>query len=114
VLFKPFGAPGLAAATAAGAWVNLLVLCFLAIRRGAMAIDLFFSKTVTAVTAASCILAVFALFAATPAQRLAAGLGYFADMFALILLGATGALLYGFALLAGLRIANVRLGRSSC
>jgi putative peptidoglycan lipid II flippase len=113
VLFKPFGAPGLAAATAAGAWVNLLVLCFLAIRRGAMTIDLFFSKTVTAVTAASCILAVFALFAATPAQRLAAGLGYFADMFALILLGATGALLYGFALLAGLRIANVRLG-SSC
>ena len=28
VLFKPFGAPGLAAATAAGAWINLLLCAF--------------------------------------------------------------------------------------
>src|SRR5262249_1441770 len=110
-LFKPFGAPGLAAATAVGAWVNLLVLCFLAIRRRAMTIDLFFWKTVTAVTVASFILSVFALFAATPAQHLAAGLGQFADVLELLFLGLSGALIYVLALAAGLRVANVKLRR---
>ncbi|MCI0466065.1 MAG: polysaccharide biosynthesis C-terminal domain-containing protein, partial [Beijerinckiaceae bacterium] len=108
-LFKPLGASGLAAATAAGAWINLLFLAFLAIRQGAMKIDLYFWKTATAVTAAACILAVFALFAAAPVQRLAASLGPFADVFALALLGAAGALVYGLALFAGLRIAKVKL-----
>jgi putative peptidoglycan lipid II flippase len=111
VLFKPFGAPGLAAATAAGAWINLAALCFVAIRRGVMKVDLFLWKTATAVTAASLNLAVFALFAAPPAQRLAAGLGHFANVFELVFLGLAGAILYAFVLLAGLRIANVKLGR---
>ena len=112
VLFKPFGAPGLAAATAAGAWINLLFLCFFAIRRGAMKVDLFLWKTATAVTMASLILAVFALFAAAPAQRLAAGLGRFANVFELLFLGLAGAAVYALVLAAGLRIANVKLGRS--
>ncbi|MCI0601267.1 MAG: murein biosynthesis integral membrane protein MurJ [Beijerinckiaceae bacterium] len=111
LLFKPFGAPGLAAATAAGAWVNLLVLVYLAIRQGAMTIDLFFWKTATAVTAASCILAIFALFAATPARHLAASLGLLANVFELMLLGAAGALVYVLALAVGLRIANVNIRR---
>lgn len=112
VLFKPFGAPGLAAATAVGAWSNLLLLGFFAIRRGAMKVDLFLWKTVTAVTMASFILAVFALFAAAPVQRMAADLGRFADMFELLFLGLAGALVYALVLIAGLRIANVKLGRS--
>ncbi|HMF05672.1 MAG TPA: murein biosynthesis integral membrane protein MurJ [Methylocella sp.] len=111
LLFKPFGAPGLAAATAAGAWINLLALCFLAIRQGAMQFDLFFWKTATAVTAASFALAVFALFAAAPAQRSAAGFGNFANVAGLLLLGASGALVYALILFAGLRIAGVRLRR---
>ncbi|MGH6845889.1 MAG: murein biosynthesis integral membrane protein MurJ, partial [Methylocella sp.] len=111
VLFKPFGAPGLAAATAAGAWINLLALCFFAIRRGAMKVDLFLWKTATAVTAASLNLAVFALFAASPVQHMAAGLGPLANVFQLLFLGLAGALLYAFVLLAGLRIAGVRLNR---
>jgi putative peptidoglycan lipid II flippase len=112
VLFKPFGAPGLAAATAVGAWTNLAGLCFFAIRRGAMKVDLFFWKTATVVTAASFNLAAFALFAAPPAQRVAAGLGRFGNVFELLFLGLAGALLYALVLLAGLRIANVKLGRS--
>ncbi|MGH6800675.1 MAG: lipid II flippase MurJ, partial [Methylocella sp.] len=112
VLFKPFGAPGLAAATAAGAWINLLLLGFFAIRRGAMKVDLFLWKTATAVTAASLNLAVFALFAAAPVQRMAAGLGPLANAFELLFLCLAGALLYTLVLLAGLRIAGVRLGRS--
>ncbi len=112
VLFKPLGAPGLAAATAAGAWINLIALCSLAIRRDAMKIDLFLWKAATAVTMASFLLAVFALFAAAPAQRYTAGLGRFANIFELALLGVSGAALYAFALAAGLRLAGVRLRRS--
>ena len=111
LLFKPFGAAGLAAATAAGAWVNLAVLCFLAITRGAMKIDLFFWKTTTVVTMASFLLAVFALFAAAPAQRLTASLGRFANVFELTVLGVVGALVYTLVLFAGLWIAGVRLKR---
>jgi len=111
LLFKPFGAAGLAAATAAGAWVNLAVLCFLAITRGAMKIDLFFWKTTTVVTMASFLLAVFALFAAAPAQRLTASLGRFANVFELTVLGVAGALVYTLVLFAGLWIAGIRLRR---
>jgi putative peptidoglycan lipid II flippase len=112
VLFKPFGAPGLAAATAAGAWINLLLLCFFAIRRGAMKVDLFLWKTATTVTTASFILAVFALFAAAPVQRMAAALGRFADVFDLLFLGLAGAIVYALVLIAGLRMAGLSLGRS--
>jgi putative peptidoglycan lipid II flippase len=111
VLFKPLGAAGLAAATAAGAWINLAALCFLAIRRDAMRIDLFFWKSATAVTLASFLLSVFALFAAAPAQRLTAGLGRFANVFELLFLGVSGALVYLLVLFAGLRIAGVKLRR---
>jgi putative peptidoglycan lipid II flippase len=112
VLFKPLGAPGLATATAAGAWINLLALCFLAIRRDAMKIDLFLWKTVTVVTVASFFLSVFALLAAGPAQHLTAGLGRFASVFELVFLGGFGALIYILVLAAGLRMAGVRLKRS--
>ena len=111
VLFKPLGATGLAAATAAGAWVNLIALCFLAIRRDAMKIDLFLWKATTAVTVASFALSVFALFAAAPFQHLAAHLGRFGNVFELVLLGLCGGLVYALLLYAGLRVAGVRLGR---
>jgi putative peptidoglycan lipid II flippase len=111
VLFKPFGAPGLAIATAVGAWINLLALCFLATRRDAMKIDLFLWRTVTAVTVASFALAVFALFAEAPVQRLTANLGRFANVSDLMLLGITGGAVYVLLLFAGLRLAGVRLRR---
>jgi putative peptidoglycan lipid II flippase len=110
VLFKPYGAAGLALATAAGAWLNLLILCFLAIRRRAMKIDLFLWKTATAVTVASFLLALFALIASGPAKRLTAGLGLFSNVLELLLLGLGGALIYLFALTVGLKIAQVKLG----
>jgi putative peptidoglycan lipid II flippase len=109
LLFKPFGAPGLAAATAVGAWVNLALLAFLAIRRKAMRIDLFFWKTATAITIASSILAGFALFGAAFAQRLGGRLGTFANLSELLFLGIVGAVVYGSALLAGLRLAKVNV-----
>lgn len=111
VLFKPMGAPGLAAATAAGAWINLLALCFLAIRAGAMRIDLFLWKVATAVTTASFALSVFALFATSPAQRLTAGSGHFANVGELLILGVAGAIVYVLVLVAGLRITGIGLAQ---
>ena len=63
-------------------------------------------------TAASFILAAFALFAAAPVQRMAAGLGPLANVFELLFPGLAGALVYALVLIAGLRIANVKLARS--
>lgn len=109
--FTPLGAVGLASATAVGAWINLVLLAFLAIRRGAMKLDLLLWKTATVVTTASAALAAFALFAAAPVERLAAGLGRFADASELIILGLAGAVVYGVVLLIGLRVFGVRLRR---
>ena len=113
VLFKPFGAPGLASATAFGAWVNLVLLAIFAIRRGSMKPDLVLWKTATCVSTASCALAFFALLAAYPVQRLAAHFGRLTRCMELLLLGAGGALVYGAIMIAGLRIAGVELRRSA-
>jgi putative peptidoglycan lipid II flippase len=113
VLFKPFGAPGLAAATAFGAWINLVLLTIFAIRRGSMKPDLVLWRTAACVSVAAFALSVFALVAAAPAGRLAAPSGRLAHLFELLLLGAGGALAYGLVLIAGLRIAGVRLGRAA-
>jgi putative peptidoglycan lipid II flippase len=110
-LFKPWGAVGLAAATAAGAWVNLIVLVFLAIRRGTMKPDLVLWKTGACVSVAACALSFFALLSAHPIQRLAAKIGRFPNEIELLLLGCGGALLYGAILIAGLHIAGVKLRR---
>lgn len=113
VLFKPFGAPGLAGATAFGAWVNLVLLAIFAIRRGSMKPDLVLWKTAACVSTASCALAFFALLAANPAQRLAAHFGHLHHVMELLLLGAGGALVYGALMIAGLRITGVELRRSA-
>jgi putative peptidoglycan lipid II flippase len=113
VLFKPFGAPGLAAATAVGAWINLVLLAIFAIRRGSMKPDLVLWKTATCVSTAACALAFFALLAANPVERLAASFGRFTHVMELLLLGSVGALVYGLVLIAGLHVAGVKLRRSA-
>ena len=61
LLFHPFGAAGLAAATATGAWINLLLLMAIASRQGLMRLDWVFGKS-AAVTSIACFaLALFAL-----------------------------------------------------
>ena len=57
ILFKPFGAVGLAAATAAGSWINLGLLVFIAIRRDEMRPDMLLGRIGAAVAAASFVLA---------------------------------------------------------
>lgn len=110
-LFRPFGAPGLATATAIGAWINFALLCLLAIRRGSMRPDATLFKVGIAVAFASALLLGVAIFGDAPAGRLAGVFGHFATAVHLVLLTGAGSLVYAIALLIGLRGLGVRLAR---
>lgn len=108
VLFQPFGAAGLAAATAAGAWVNFGLLVFLALRQGAMKPDALLGKVTLATALATLALAAVAIFGRAPAAAFAKGFDGLVKEAELALLGAAGALVYGVVLLAVLRALGVR------
>jgi putative peptidoglycan lipid II flippase len=110
-LFQPFGAAGLAAATAAGAWVNFGLLVFLARRQGAMQFDSLLGKVVLASALASVALACVAIFGLAPAEAIAKHFDGVATVVQLTLLGLAGAAVYGVALLALLRAFGVRAAK---
>jgi len=110
-LFQPFGAAGLAAATAAGAWVNFGLLVFLARRQGAMQFDALLGKVVLASALASVALACVAIFGLAPAEALAKHFDGFSTVAQLSLLGLAGAAVYGVVLLALLRAFGVRAAK---
>lgn len=110
-LFAPFGAVGLALATAIGAWTNLLLLVALATRRGTMKPDLVLWKTCTCVTLASLGLSILALSGEPAITRLAHAATGFGSELTLVLLGLAGGLVYSAILLMTLRVAGVRLRR---
>lgn len=109
VLFKPMGAAGLAAATAVGAWLNLILLFVLAVRRGLMRPDELFAKTAACVSIAGFALAIFAALCDWPALQLARKIGVFRYELQLLMLGIGGALVYVLVLAGGLHVAGVRL-----
>jgi putative peptidoglycan lipid II flippase len=111
-LYKSQGAPGLALATAIGAWVNFGLLVFLALRRNLMAPDLIFGKTAAAAAIAGFLLALTAQAAYAPTYKLAAAFGVGVYATHLALLGLIGTLVYGLALYAGLLVGGVKLGRA--
>ena len=107
MLFTPFGAAGLAAATAAGAWVNFSLLVILARRAGAMRFDPLLGKVALASGLAALALAAVAVFGRAPSAALA---GRFEGLDAeaqLAILGLSGMLVYGLALWALLRAFGV-------
>ncbi len=108
-LYEPYGAAGLAFATALGAWLNFGALTFLALRAGHMRPDRMLARVGAAVAAASVLLALVALFWAAPARAIAAALGRFPNEVELAVLGLAGAGAYGLALFAGLRLLSVPL-----
>jgi len=112
VLFEPLGAPGLALATAVGAWLNVALLVALAARRGDMRPDGLLGKTILASVVASAALAALAIFGRAPIAGLAAMLfPSFANEAALMALATLGGVAY-LAALAGLLLAlGVRPGR---
>ncbi|MFN3889019.1 MAG: murein biosynthesis integral membrane protein MurJ [Beijerinckiaceae bacterium] len=112
VLFQPLGAPGLAIATAVGAWINFILLCLLAMRRGDMRPDATLKKTILAAGAASALLALVAIFGRAPAVAIGASLaGGFAKEAALVLLASAGAVVYFSVLFAALLALGVRPAR---
>ncbi len=102
LLFRPLGAVGLAAATAAGYWLNLLLLVFLALRRGDMKLDTNLGRTAAAVSVASVALAFFALLAPGFLWRLCESFGRFQVEATFFALSATGAVVYACVLMIAL------------
>ena len=110
LLYRPFGAPGLAVATAVGAWVNLLVLCFIGWIQNVVRPDETLVRVALAVDAAAFALGIYVTGADGRIGGATAG-WRFADLAHLGLTGAGGALVYGLALALALRVAGVPLRR---
>ena len=108
LLTSHFGAPGLAAATSVGAWVNLGLLVLLASRRGWMGADSHFIKTVACVATATLALAIAAWALEPHAARVAELAPRWRKETHLGLLGVAGAVIYAGALLTTLRLSGVR------
>lgn len=116
VLFEPLGAPGLATATAVGAWINILGLLALAWRGGCFQPDALLGKIALAAIASS---SVFAVVLAMMRDRVAGiyvSAGAFADVLTLVVLGGLGMVVYALVFLAlmrtfGLRLSSLRPAR---
>ncbi|WP_372422972.1 murein biosynthesis integral membrane protein MurJ [Salinarimonas chemoclinalis] len=111
LLTEPLGAPGLAFATAIGAWVNVGLLFFLARRRRWAAPDATLGKTLVVSLAGALALAAAVLTLRDPAGTLAARLPALEAETHLLLLAGAGALVYGALVLLGLKLARVRIAR---
>jgi putative peptidoglycan lipid II flippase len=111
-LTGPFGVVGLALGTAAGAWINLVLLLGLAYRRDWTAPGPTLTKVLAAVIAASAVLALFAVLAQGPAAALAGALPSYRELATLALLGAGGLAVYAGVLALALKALGVRLSRS--
>ena len=110
-LFRPFGAVGLAMATAAGAWCNLGLLVILALRRDQMRPDATMARVGAAVALASGLLAIVTLVGPELSWivfRHAPRFGFELTFLATALLGGV---VYGAMLLAGLHAFGVDLPR---
>ena len=107
-LYKPFGAAGLATATAVGFWINLLILCGMGWLQNVVRPDDMLVRVAVAVDAAALALGVYVVLADGRIGAATVGLR-FADLVHLGLTGTGGALVYGVALAIALRVAGVRL-----
>jgi putative peptidoglycan lipid II flippase len=101
VLFKPYGAAGLAMATAVGAWLNFLLLIGFAFWQGATKPTFGLGQMVACVSVASFALSVFAVFAGRWAVPLALKIGHFGNELSLVIVGTGGAIVYGLILAIG-------------
>ena len=107
-LYKPYGAAGLATATAVGFWINLLILCGMGWLQNVVRPDDMLVRVAVAVDAAALALGIYVILADGRIGAATAGL-HFADLVHLGLTGSGGAVVYGVALAVALRVAGVRL-----
>jgi putative peptidoglycan lipid II flippase len=109
VLFKPFGAVGLAAATAAGSWLNLGLLVYLAIRRDEMRPDMLLGRIGAAVAVASCVLAIVVLIAPVIGWAVFGRLAHLQVELTFIFTAALGGIAYGASLVVALWVYGIDL-----
>ena len=107
-LFEPYGAQGLAIATAIGAWINFGLLVLLASRKGDMAFDRTTGKVAIAVAGASLVLLAALFVGGQYTYALAHSIGRLINETQLILLGVLSILAYFPVLAALLYIQGMR------
>ena len=108
-LYRPFGAVGLAAATAAGSWFNLGLLVYLAVRRDAMRPDIVLARVAACVAAAAFALAVFALVGPNLGVLLFAHVARFRIELICLTTATLGGVLYLGVLAVALRAIGIEL-----
>jgi len=112
LLMDTYGVVGLALGTAIGIWVNLVLLVILATRRRWMAPSAQLGRILAAIFGATILLAVYSRFAPAPLALFARDFPRWHAEILLLAVGTGGAVVYGIGLVAGLRIAGVKLARS--
>lgn len=112
VLTGPYGVAGLAMATAAGAWANLVLLVVLAWRKGWTAPGRSLGITILGVAFGCGALGVIATLGLPLAERIVPPLPHLREIAVLGLLGLAGASAYGLILLATLRVFRLPLRRA--
>ncbi|MFO1114753.1 MAG: murein biosynthesis integral membrane protein MurJ [Beijerinckiaceae bacterium] len=103
VLYKPYGAAGLAFATALGAWINFGILVALALRGGFMRPDSTLAKVAGASLAGSIAFGAVAIGVDGPLRDLSTFAKPFATETHLVLLGLAAMIAYAFVFLAAAR-----------
>jgi putative peptidoglycan lipid II flippase len=109
LLWKPLGAPGLALATAAGAWINVLALHVVARRRDWTAPDKVLAASFFAAVAGATVLGAILWLAAPHLSGFAAQYLWGSRLAALALLGGIGMAAYGAIIALCLKIGGVGL-----
>ncbi len=111
VLFTPMGAAGLALATAVGAWINLALLCALALHSKMMRLDGMFWKMMSGIGLATLALLLVAVFGQSLSYELTKGLGSWSGLAHLCVLAVAGLTTYVGVVLMALRLLRVPLGQ---
>jgi putative peptidoglycan lipid II flippase len=110
-LYKPLGAPGLALATAVGAWINLAGLTALALRWGWMRPDGELGKVAVATFFAGGLLALAVSLTLGPAHAFAQTLPYWRNEALIAIVALVGALVYTLALAFAAFLVGLRFRR---
>ncbi len=108
VLYRPFGAVGLATATACGAWVNLLTLCGIGWLQEVVNPDALLVRVAIAVDAASLVLGAYVLVADPRIEAATAGFRFHNEL-NLAATGLGGGLVYAAVLGVALKLCGVSL-----
>ncbi len=112
LLWRDFGAPGLALATAAGAWINVATLFLLGIRRGWAKPDPRLGLLIAITVAAALVAGIVARLAAPSMLAATAGLPHEPRLVAVAAVSLLAALLYAAVLAVGLKLSGtIRLLR---